>query len=162
MPLPTITVEMGRSVTLISNNAILSTGGLTECSALAVLSNWNGRNYDTRTLMHLAGSNLECGLWGTDAYSLIADLKYSLGSYGKVIFVSGISSSSNFGISLILGQYKNPNILPLVDILNTPNIPTIIAVASGISIQPNGDFTLPDNGRGVLNEPEVKAIYELI
>lgn len=106
MPPPTIIVNMGESVTLIGGDTVLSTSGLSDCSALAILSNWNGHTYHRRTLMHLVGSSLDRGLWGIDVYSVISRLKTSLSAGGKIILVGGLSSQSNYGLALTIGQSK--------------------------------------------------------
>lgn len=162
MPPPTIIVNMGKSVSLIGGDAVLSTSGLSDCSALAILSNWNGHTYHRRTLMHLVGSSLERGLWGIDVYSVISRLKTSLSAGGKIILVGGLSSQSNCGLALTIGQSTNSDSMPLADLLRTKNVSIVMAGASSVSISPNGEFDLLDNGRGVLDEADVKAVFDSI
>lgn len=99
MPPPTVIINMGESVTLIGRDTVLSTSGLSDCSALAILSNWSGHTYHMRTMLHLVGSSLDRGLRGIDAYSVILRLKTSQIAVGKIILVGGLSSQSNYGLA---------------------------------------------------------------
>ncbi|MGY2274151.1 MULTISPECIES: hypothetical protein [Pseudomonas] len=151
-------VDMGHSLTLNGGHSTLSTQHLSYCSALAVLSDWNGRTFHTRTLMHLTGSNLELGLLYQDAGELIATLKESLASGGKVIWVGGVDSQSDYALAMSLNQ-SHAGGQPLRDLFETPGVSTVIAGASGIEIQADGTFTLTENiGRGVLSEQEVEGL----
>ena len=152
----TISVDTGRCATVQGDTSTLSTRYLSSCSALAVLSDWNGSAYNTRTLMHLNGSNLQHGLVHQDACEVIAALKDSLMDGGKVIWVGGVDAQSDYSLAMGLSQDAGGR-QPLRDLLDTPNISTVIAGASGIDINADGTFTLTEGGmaRGVLSEHEI-------
>ncbi|MDQ0739158.1 hypothetical protein QF045_002018 [Pseudomonas sp. W4I3] len=154
----TVSVDMGHSLTLNGDPSTLSTQHLSYCSALAVLSDWNGCTFDTRTLMHLTGSSLEHGLFNQDAGELIAMLKDSLASGGKIIWVGGVDSQSDFSLAMSLDQ-THAGRQPLRELLDSPGVCVTIAGASGIEIKADGTFTLTENiGRGVLSEQEVERL----
>ena len=154
----TVSVDIGRSVTLNGGNAALSTEYLSYCSALAVLSDWNGTTFDTRTLMHLNGSSLEHGLFSQDAGTILDTLKESLARGGKVIWVGGLDSQTDFSLRMSLEQTCAGR-QPLLDLLETPGVSTTIAGASGVEIKADGTVILQENkGRGVLSEQEVRHL----
>ncbi|WP_196908777.1 hypothetical protein [Candidatus Symbiopectobacterium sp. 'North America'] len=70
----TIEVEMGEVRTVTDHQTVLYTTNLTDCSALVLLSNRGGSNYQTRTMMHLMGSNLNYGLTWSRALLNKSDL----------------------------------------------------------------------------------------
>jgi hypothetical protein len=159
----TVNVEMGYSVTLHGCNTTLSTRSLSDCSALAVLSDWNGQTYGTRTLMHLTGSNLENGLADCDAFELLGKLKDSLARGGKVILVGGVNSQSDVGLAVTLGQSDRAGNQPLLNLLKIQDVSITLAGASGIDVKADGTFTLrTDIGRGVLNKDAVNTVLEFI
>ncbi len=108
---PIVEVSIGMHHTTASPNVMLSTNGLTYCSALAVLYGMESDTgvYQNRTLIHLVGGNIEQGLFGdsTDATGLIERLtsEVSENPYTKVILVFGVDSSNYFSRT-VLGQRK--------------------------------------------------------
>jgi hypothetical protein len=158
-----INVAMGCSTTHQGDHATLSTRSLSDCSALAVMTDWNGRTYDTRTLMHVIGSNLEFGLVDGDAFELLGELRDSLARGGKVIWVGGTNSQSDVGLAISLGQTDRVGNQPLLDLLNIQGVSITLAGASGIDVKADGTFTLTDNiGRGVLTKEEVTEVLAFI
>jgi hypothetical protein len=157
-PPKTVSVDIGRSVTLEGGNSTLSTTNLSYCSALAVLSRWNGSTFDMRTLMHLTGSSLSQGLFGEDIDKLFDALKPSLADGAKVIWVGGLDAQTDFALRMSLEQERGGR-QPLLELLETPGVSTIIAGASGVKVMADGSFTLEKNiGRGVLSEQEVRGL----
>jgi len=153
-----VDVSMGKSATVQDDSTTLSTRWLSYCSALAVLSDWNGSTYGTRTLAHLTGSSLEHGLIHENVHELLGTLKDSLNHGGKVIWVGGLESQSDYQLSTSLGQEDSCGRQPLMDLLNTNGVSVTIAGASGINIRPDGTFELAEGGRprGVLDEKWIK------
>lgn len=128
-----------------------------------MLTDWNGRTYDTRTLMHITGSNLTFGLSSQDAFDLLGKLKDSLASGGKVIWVGGVNSQSDMGLAIGLGQSDPAGNQPLLGLLEAEGVSVTLAGASGIDVRADGTFTLTENiGRGVLNEQAVSKVWALI
>lgn len=162
-PLPTpqtVEVSMGYSHTVADKTSMLSTRYLSNCSALAVLTDLKDGVYQTRTLMHLTGSNLELGLLDQNAFELLEKLNKSLDKGGKVIFVGGLDSHSTVGMGVVLGQEHNGG-KPLLDILRKPGVETVIAGSSGIDINPDGTFKLmQDRGKGVFDAATVKDVFD--
>lgn len=158
-PKQTTSVDTGQCATAQGDTSTLSTRYLSGSSALAVLSDWDGSTYNTRTLMHLNGSNLQHGLVHEDASKMIAALKDSLADGGKVIWVGGVDSQSDYSLAMGLSQDAGGR-QPLRDLLATPNVSTVIAGASGIDINADGTFALTEGGkaRGVLSEHEVRQM----
>lgn len=141
--------------------SLLSTRGLADCSALAVLSGWNGKYYQHRVLIHLQGSDVTYGLKRVDASEFIYDWQEQLRKGGgKVIFVGGTNSESNAGLSLIIGQSHFSGTKPLLDLMNMPGVSKKLAGSNGIIIRPDGTFTLKEgNGsRGLLTNEQTRAV----
>lgn len=155
-----VEVSMGYSQTVEDRLSILSTRNLSECSALAVLTDLKDGVYQTRTLMHLTGSNLELGLLDQNAVELLEKLNKSLDKGGKVIFVGGRDSHSTVGMGVVLGQEHNGR-KPLLDILRKPGVKTVIAGSSGIDINSDGTFKLmQDHGKGVFDAAAIKDVFD--
>lgn len=158
-PAETINVWMGFSETVEDPTTILSTRNLTHCSALAVLTDMKEGVYQTRTLMHLNGSLLEGGLNG-NIHSLLAKLDNALAKGGKVVFVAGVDTPSNFGMGRVLGQEHNGK-QPFLEILKKPGVNVFMANSSGVDILPDGTVTLVSGiGRGVLDQAATKEVLE--
>ncbi|XBS69321.1 hypothetical protein ABK905_23255 [Acerihabitans sp. KWT182] len=155
-------VSAGEWGTAHDSVSILSTDGLLDCSAVAVLSGWNGVIYENRALIHIYGSNVSSGLVHfEDASELIYKLRKQLiGGNGKVILVKGIYSESDFGLTMFIGQSHVSGTRPILELINTPGVTTVITGSSGISICPNGAFSLRegDGSRGILNAEKTRNI----
>lgn len=157
---PPVEVLMGYSHTAEDPHTQLSTRSLTDCSALAVLTDLKDGVYQKRTLMHLTGSNLEFGLFDKDTYHVLDELNTSLANGGKVIFVGGIDSQSAVGMGVVLGQAFNGK-KPLLAILKKPGVDTTIASSLGVDINPDGTFTLIEGtGKGVFSKPMINDVFD--
>lgn len=162
-PATTVHVAMGESTTVNTGNETLSTRSLTDCSALAVLTDWNGTTYQTRTLMHLTGSNLELGLRGGNTRQLLDSLQASLDKGGRVILVGGVNTQSVQGLATVIGQEFQGQ-QPLNALLkHRPGVSVTIASSLGVTIKADGTFELiEDTGKGVLPAKEVQQIFDRI
>ena len=159
-----VDIFMGNSQTLNQGNeSILTTRSLTDCSAIAVLTDWDGKVYRTRTLMHLSGSNVEHGLIGEDASKLLSTLEDSLERGGKVIMVAGIDSHSTVGMGIIIGQTTN-NQRPLMSLLkDREGVSVTVASSLGVTVYPDGTFKLiEDTGKGVFTKKMLEPVYDFI
>ena len=156
-------VAMGESVTLREGNAPLSTRSLSDCSALAVLTDLKDGLYQTRTLMHLTGSNLEFGLLDGSTRRVLDQLQDSLKNGGKVILVGGVDTQSTQGMATVIGQTFHGQ-QPLKALLEKrPGVSVSIASSSGVQVNADGSFTLIDGtGKGVFRPEVIKQIYERI
>lgn len=153
-----IDVLMGYSHSVEDAHSVLSTRSLTDCSALAVLTDLKDGVYQKRTLMHLTGSNLDAGLLNEDAYEVLDELDKSLAKGGKVIFVGGTESQSPVGMGFVLGQ-ESQGKKPLLDLLNKPGVETTIASSVGVSVNPDGTFKLIEGtGKGVFTQPMIDNV----
>ncbi|WP_455884891.1 dermonecrotic toxin domain-containing protein [Pseudomonas spelaei] len=155
-----VDVSMGYSHTVEDGTTVLTTRSLTDCSAVAVLTDLKDGIYQKRTLMHLTGSNLEHGLLDEDAQQLVQALNRSLDKGGKVIFVGGVSSDSAVGMGVIVGQeYEGRK--PLLELLKKPGVQTTIASSVGVTINPDGTFNLVEGtGKGVFNPNMVRDVMD--
>ncbi|MBN2978398.1 hypothetical protein BFW88_13470 [Pseudomonas fluorescens] len=162
-PAATVHVSMGESTTLNTGNENLSTRSLTDCSALAVLSDWNGSTYQTRTLMHLTGSNLELGLRGGNTRALLDTLRTSLNKGGRVILVGGVNSDSLQGMATTIGQTFNGG-QPLRELLrDRPGVTVTLASSLGVTVNADGTFELiEDSGKGVFTPDTVRQIFDRV
>lgn len=162
-PLPApqkVEVSMGYSQTVEDKTSTLSTRYLSDCSALAVLTDLKDGVYQTRTLMHLTGSSLELGLLDQNPVQLLERLNKTLDKGGKVIFVGGRDAHSTVRMGVVLGQ-EHDGRKPLLDILRKPGVDTVIAGSSGIDINPDGTFTLiQDGSKGVLDAATIKNVFD--
>ncbi|AKA80661.1 dermonecrotic toxin domain-containing protein [Pseudomonas synxantha] len=161
-PTNTVHVPMGESTTLDTGNEALSTRSLTDCSAIAVLTDWDGARYQTRTLMHVTGSNLELGLRG-DTHALLDQLQASLNNGGRVILVGGISSDSLQGMATTIGQSFQGG-QPLRDLLQArAGVSVTLASSLGITINADGTFELIEgSGKGVFPVDQVREIFDRV
>ena len=158
-----VQVAMGEATTLTSGNDVLSTRSLTDCSAIAVLTDWDGARYQTRTLMHLTGSNLELGLRGGNTQALLDRLNASLNKGGRVILVGGVNSDSLQGMATTIGQSLQGE-QPLRTLLQArPGVSVTLASSLGITLNADGTFELIEGtGKGVMPEDQVREIFNRV
>ncbi|KAF6687433.1 hypothetical protein HFD98_23405 [Pseudomonas sp. EKM23D] len=157
-----VEVHMGYSHTVQDLRTPLSTRSLTECSALAVLTDLKDGVYQKRTLMHLTGSDLRYGLIDKVAYEEVEELNKSLDKGGKVIFVGGVNSQSTVGMGAVLAQEYDGK-KPLFDLLKKPGVDVTIAGSVGVTINPDGSFQLiEDTGKGVFAEKDIKDLFAYV
>lgn len=161
----TVEVEMGRSVSLSKGHDALATRSLSDCSALAVLTDWDGSTYQNRPLMHLTGSNLELGLnpGNSDTRTLMHRLQASLDKNSHVILVGGVNSSSLQGMATTIGQTLHGE-QPLRDLLNGRSGAAVtLASSAGITINADGTFKLLEGtGRGVLSREDIARVFDRV
>ncbi|MBN3265552.1 methyl-accepting chemotaxis protein, partial [Pectobacterium brasiliense] len=160
-----VEVGVGGMETVTDSTTVLSTYGLTSCSALIVLSDWNGDFYGDRTLVHLLGSNITYGLkYGVDASGLISDLRNKIVGGGKVIWVGGADSESDMALAMAIAQSNNFGERPLYELINTLGISLEISGSSQVHVYPDGTFELGEigDGRGVLTEKDIDNILAQI
>ncbi|MFT8209497.1 MAG: hypothetical protein ACMZI0_00540 [Symbiopectobacterium sp.] len=164
-----IRVEMGNVGCATDRSSVLHTDSLTYCCALAVLSKWNGRWYQQRTLtlLHIIGGNLFFGIKSKSdrqpnhANRWLSKLKSELIDGGKVIFAGGIDCSSDMALSMSIHQTDADGQKPLQELLTTPGTEIMLAVALGITIYPNGAVVLDSTGaRGELSYQECLSILQ--
>lgn len=140
---------------------ILSTNALTDCSALAVLSDWNGEYYAQRTLMHLTGSVLpEFFPNGLVSQDVFASLGEQLDKKGKLIWVAGVNSDSNTGLTIALSQrgYLGQGIR---DLVHKTGQDINIVGSAGVAVYPDGRLALrKGTGRGVLSSEEKDVVLD--
>lgn len=151
-------VPVTESAQSLDPSSILYTRGISDCTALAVLSDLKDGIYHKRTLIHLQG-----GVVDPTMLPLLKQLDASLANGGKVIFVGGDSARSAQGLASSLKQTLGDQ-QPLLNIINRHPESTVIATASGIDIKPDGTFTLIEG----LHPPQVfdaamrKEVYDRI
>lgn len=160
-----IHVEMGNVGYATDRSSVLHTDGLTYCCALAVLSEWNGRWYQKRTLLHITGGNLFFGITSQSdsqpdhAQRWLTKLKSELVDGGKVIFVGGIDCASNMALGTCIHQKDDKGQKPLQELLTLPGTEIVIAVALGFTIHPNGEVVFDVAGsRGELSQRECRSL----
>ena len=94
----------------------------------------------------------------SDIHSLLAKLDNALAKGGKVVFVAGVDTPSNFGMGRVLGQEHNGK-QPFLEILKKPGVNVFMANSSGVDILPDGTVTLVSGiGRGVLDQAATKEV----
>jgi hypothetical protein len=157
-----ISVKMGESVTVKNDDTVLSTRGLSDCCALAVLSGWDGVIYKRRTLMHLKGGSLDHGLNNEDSiYILLTTLEDALAGGGVVILVAGDNSHSDVGIRAVLEQKDRAGEKPFFKLLTIKSVNAVVAGSSGIKIMADGKFELREgSGRGILRSESIEKIFD--
>lgn len=160
-----INVEMGTVGCATDSMSVLRTDNLTHCCAVAVLSKWNGRWYQQRTLLHLTGGYLFYGITSVNdrrpdlASRWLAKLKSELVDGGKIIFTGGIDSASDTGLSTCIHQTDDEGQKPLQELLTLPGTEMMMAGALGLTIHPNGEVEFDVAGsRGELNQQECCSI----
>ena len=162
-PQATVHVAMGESITLAKGNETLATRSLTDCSALAVLTDWNGTTYQSRTLMHLTGGNLEFGLRDGNTHTLLDSLQASLAKGGRVMLVGGVNSQSVQGMATVIGQeFRGQQ--PLRALLKErPGVTVTLAGSLGVTVKADGTFELIEGtGKGVFSPQAKRQIFERI
>ncbi len=128
------------NVTATDPTSIIRTRGISDCTAIAVLTDLKDGIYGKRTLMHFQG-----GVPSTEQYRVLKALDASLAGGGKVIFVGGDLSRSTSGLASALGQTHDGETL-LLNMMKRQPASTTIATASGIDIKPDGTFDLIEGG----------------
>lgn len=157
---PIATVDMGRSLTVTGQES-LKTTGISDCTAIVILSNKENGGYKNRTLMHLTGSYLGCHLNGSkgEAIFILKKLNELLSqSGGKVIIVGGSNSSSDYGLWATITQKNDSDgSTSILELTKHKNVETIVAGAGGITVYADGHFDL-EPGRGVLTPEESQKV----
>ncbi|MBO0496237.1 hypothetical protein [Pseudomonas sp. Marseille-Q1929] len=155
-------VFMGQSHTLTDRTSILKTDGLSDCSAVVVLSNLQDGIYQKRTLVHLTGSNLEQPVNNArDGFAWLDEMKNDLAHGGKVIFVGGSETRSVVGVAGAIGQTDKHGRQPLLELLQRKDISATYASSVGVEVHPDGTFKLrDDDGAGVFDAKKVKDILD--
>lgn len=128
------------NVTATDSTSIIRTRGISDCTAIAVLTDLKEGIYGKRTLMHFQG-----GVPSTEQYRVLKELDASLAGGGKVIFVGGDLSRSTSGLGSALGQSHNGETV-LLNIMKRQPASATIATASGIDVKPDGTFDLIEGG----------------
>lgn len=137
-PAPTHHIAMSdyKDVTVTDPTAIISTRGISDCTALAVLTDLKEGVYQKRTLMHFQG-----GVPTTEQQRVLKQLEGSLDQTSKVIYVGGdyVRTIPGLGIALKQGDAGEQ---VLFNIANKYPASTTIATANRIDIKPDGSFEL--------------------
>ncbi len=133
------------------NDAVLHTSGLSDCSALIVMSGWNGTHYEKRSLAHLWGGSLSDGLNNKDCYSLLENLREDLKDGGELILVNGDNAQSNLGMSITLGQ-QHAGQYPLLELMSDEKINSKIVGSNFVTVHPDGNISYNDDSycRGII------------
>lgn len=140
-PLPkplSLDVPMAHSGTLTDDSSVLTTRGISDCTALVVLTDLQSGIYRKRTLMHLQG-----GIPTEEMRAELKTLERALEGGGKVIFVGGELTRSPVGISSALNQVLDGQ-TPLLNIVKKYPASTTYATAIGIDVHPDGSYKLID------------------
>lgn len=160
-----INVEMGNVRCATDRTSVLHTHKLTHCCALAVLSKWNGRWYQQRTLLHITGGNVFFGITSESdrqpdlVSGWLPKLKSELVDGGKVIFVGGIDCASDISLNISIHQTDAEGHKPLQELLTLPGTEMMIAGALGLTVHPSGEVVFDVAGsRGELNQQECDSI----
>ncbi len=158
----TVEVFVAESKTLQDQTSILKTDGLSDCSALIVLTDLKDGIYQKRTLIHLNGSNLDAPVdRSSNAFELIRQLDESLKSGGKVIFVGGTATRSAVGVGSVLGQANSQGGKPLLALMQKKDVSVTYASSVGVEVYPDGRFKLrDDDGAGVFDNNKIKDILD--
>ncbi|MDH0344415.1 hypothetical protein [Chromobacterium haemolyticum] len=159
-----IDVSMGSSRTIYDKSTLLTTSGLSDCSALAILSNKREGIYHSRTLMHLLGSALEFGLLRENASEIINELKDEIKAGDKIILVGGLNSQSDVSIETTLDQ-RTGDVKPLINLCKIKDVELSLGGSGSVTIYPDGTFKLGHETkyeRGVLTKKEKNAILDSI
>ncbi|OPA89529.1 hypothetical protein BFW86_13675 [Pseudomonas fluorescens] len=158
----TVEVFVAESKTLEDRTSILKTDGLSDCSALVVLTDLQDGIYQKRTLIHLNGSNLDAPVdRSSNAFELIRQLDESLQNGGKVIFVGGTATRSAVGVGSVLGQANSQGGKPLLALMQKKDVSVTYASSVGVEVYPDGRFKLrDDDGAGVFDNNKIKDILD--
>ncbi|WP_321860600.1 hypothetical protein [Pseudomonas paraveronii] len=139
-------------VTVTDPTSIISTRGIGDCSALAVLTDLKDGVYRKRTLLHFPG-----GTPTTEQHRVLKQLEGELDQGSKVIYVGGDNVRSIPGLGIALKQSHTSEQV-VFNIANKYPASTTIATANRIDIKPDGSFELFEgtNPARVL-DPHAKA-----
>ena len=129
---------MAHSGTLTDDSSVLTTRGISDCTALVVLTDLQNGIHRKRTLMHLQG-----GIPTEEMRAELKTLERALEGGGKVIFVGGELTRSPVGISSALNQVLDGQ-TPLLNIVKKYPASTTYATAIGIDVHPDGSYKLID------------------
>ena len=155
----TIFVPETDSATVIDPTTVLTTRGISDCSAVVILSDLQNGIYGKRTLMHLNGSSLNelQSKVLRDAQASFAD------GDAKLIFVGGDLNKSPVAIGSALGQEHNGETL-LADIVKKHPGSITITTASGIDLNPDGTYKLIEGNYPVseFNQSQKQAAFDFI
>lgn len=147
------------SVTVTNPGTQLFTRGISDCSAIVILSDLNEGIYCKRTLMHLRGSSLN------DLQSKA--IKEAQGSFAdgsaKLILVGGDSARSPYGLGATLRQEHKGETL-LADLVKKHPNSITITTASGVDVNPNGTFNLIEGNYPVkeLSQREKLEVFDFV
>ena len=123
-------------VTVTDPTSIISTRGIGDCSALAVLTDLKDGVYRKRTLMHFPG-----GTPTTEQHRVLKQLEGELDQESKVIYVGGDNVRSVPGLGIALKQ-SHASEQVVFNIANKYPASTTIATANRVDIKPDGSFEL--------------------
>lgn len=155
----TVYVPEYDSATVTDPGTLLTTRGISDCSAIVILSDFKDGIYGKRTLMHLRGSSLNelQSKALKDAQASFAD------GNTKLVLVGGDSARSPYGIGVTLGQEHNGETL-LADLVKKHPNSITITTASGIDVNPDGTFKLIEGIHPVkeLNQREKLEVFDFI
>lgn len=154
-------VAMGEYLRVTSDNdTVLHTSGLSDCSAIIVMSGWNGRYYEKRSLAHLMGGCLTNGFSNRNSDSFLASLRKDLKDGGEIILVNGSNAQTNCGISIVLGQMYAGK-YPLVELISNEKVSCKIVCSNFVEAHPDGNIIYNDDSscRGIIPD-EIK--HEII
>nr|WP_314526633.1 hypothetical protein [uncultured Pseudomonas sp.] len=151
-------VPVTESAQSVDATSTLYTRGISDCTALAVLTDLKDGIYHKRTLIHLQG-----GVADPLMLPLLKQLDASLDDGGKVIFIGGDNARSAQGLASSLKQTVG-DVQPLRDIINRQPQSTVIATASGVDIKPDGSFELIEGGYPpqILDAAMKQQVYDRI
>lgn len=147
------------SATVRDTTTLLNTRGISDCSAIVILSDLKEGIYQKRTLMHLRGSALN----DLQANAL-KDAQTAFGDGGaKLILVGGDNTRSAYGLSSVLSQEHKGQTL-LRDLATRHPDSISITTASGIDVHPDGTFKLIEGNHPVkqFTAGEKREVFNLI
>ncbi|SFB44447.1 hypothetical protein [Pseudomonas sp. NFPP24] len=156
-------VFTGQSHTVNDRTTVLSTNGLSDCSAVVVLSDMKDGIYQKRTLVHLNESNLAQPVNnGSNGFTWLNGVEKDLANGGKVIFVAGTRTRSVVGVASAIRQQDVYNNKPLLAMLQRKDVSVTYANSVGVEVAPDGTFKLRDDGgEGIFDANKVKEILDL-
>lgn len=147
------------SATVLDTSTVLTTRGISDCTAVVILSDLKDGIYHKRTLMHLRGSSLN-----ELQSKALRDAQASFGDGGaKLIVVGGDNTWRPYGIASVLKQEQNGETLLRNLVTQHPNSVTI-TTASGIDVKPNGTFELIEGNRPVseFSQSQKREVFDFI
>lgn len=147
------------SITISDRSTILQTRGISDCTAIVLLSDLTDGVYAKRTLMHLRGSSLN-----PLQSSALRQAQTSLADgSAKLIVVGGERAKSPYAIAVTLRQEHNGETLLRDWVTARPNSITI-TTASGVDIKPDGTFNLIEGiePTKTFTERQKKEVFDFI